>query len=53
MNLSKDVKTQHNDPEALGRGTTRSIKDLINKIRTLVDQYYRNSKPSMGTVTTQ
>jgi len=38
--------------KAIRRGTFRSVKDLINKIKSFVDQYNRNSKPFMWTATT-
>jgi len=37
--------------KAIRRGTFRSVKDLINKIKIFVDQYNRNSKPFMWTAT--
>ena len=37
--------------KAIRRGTFRSVKDLINKIKNYVDQYNKNSKPFMWTAT--
>ena len=37
--------------KALRRGTFRSVKDLIDKIKRFVDQYNKNSKPFMWTAT--
>jgi putative transposase len=37
--------------KAIRRGTFRSVKDLVNKIKNFVDQYNRNSKPFMWTAT--
>lgn len=37
--------------KAIRRGTFRSVKDLINKIKLFVDQYNKNSKPFMWTAT--
>jgi len=37
--------------KAIRRGTFRSVKDLIEKIKRFVDQYNKNSKPFMWTAT--
>jgi putative transposase len=37
--------------KAIRRGTFRSVKDLVNKIKNFVDQYNTNSKPFMWTAT--
>jgi putative transposase len=37
--------------KAIRRGTFRSVKDLIKKIKCFVDQYNKNSKPFMWTAT--
>ena len=37
--------------QAIRRGTFRSVKDLIDKIKGFVDQYNKNSKPFMWTAT--
>jgi putative transposase len=37
--------------KAIRRGTFRSVKDLVNKIKNFVDHYNRNSKPFMWTAT--
>lgn len=37
--------------KAIRRGTFRSVKDLIEKIRDFVDQYNKNSQPFMWTAT--
>ena len=37
--------------KAIRRGTFRSVKDLIDKIKRFIDQYNKNSKPFMWTAT--
>lgn len=37
--------------KAIRRGTFRSVRDLVNKIKTFVDQYNRNSTPFIWTAT--
>lgn len=37
--------------KAIRRGTFKSVKDLINKIKNFVDQYNKNSQPFMWTAT--
>lgn len=37
--------------KAIRRGTFRSVKDLIDKIKRFVDQYNKNSRPFMWTAT--